>query len=109
MLRQPSGGPSSIARKQNVQVCAHCRRLAKSCSAAPNWAGRRAICHLQVGYALRSELRRCKRGDIASGSQKIGGPILSQRNPASSAQRSQRAVQPSHAAGLYRAAGSWLP
>jgi hypothetical protein len=37
-----------------------------------------------------------------------GSAISSWRNPAST-ERSQRAVQLSHAAGLYRAAGSWLP
>ncbi len=71
--------------------------------------GRRAICHQRVGYALRSELRRCKRRDIASGSQRPGVRDLVVENPASSTQRSQRAVQPSHAAEFYWAAGSSLP
>src|SRR6266516_6284079 len=33
---------------------------------------RRAICHRRTDYALRSELRRCKRRDIASGSRRPG-------------------------------------
>ena len=41
---------------------------------AGDTAGRRAICHRRVDYALRSELRRCKRRDIASGSQGPGVP-----------------------------------
>jgi hypothetical protein len=72
-------------------------------------AGRRAICHRRVDYALRSMSRRLQRRDIASGSQRPGSAISSERNPTSSIQRSQRAVQPSRAAELYWAAGSSLP
>jgi len=46
-------------------------------SVGRNRAGRRAICHRRVGYALRSERRRCKRRDVASGSQRPGSAIWS--------------------------------
>ena len=44
-------------------------------------AGRRAICHRLVGYVLRSELRRCKRRDIAPGSQRRGPRSLCRGTP----------------------------
>jgi len=63
--------PKSAAKRImpiRVRDGRQCRASATGAMAA----GRRAICHRPVDYALQSELRRCKRRDIASGGQRPG-------------------------------------